>query len=282
MAKKAQIATVRSNSQSGMLTEVYHYFLVINWFQFFVYYILFFILFNLTFGIIYWYLPNSLSGTDQSFWHSFVFSVQTFTTVGYGLFAPASTMGQLIAVFESGISFILTAVLTGLMFAKFSRPVSQIVFSNNILISQFDGHKTLMFRLANLRSNKISEASIGAVVLKALTTKEGEKLRKQFDLKLIRQKSLFFSLTWTIMHIIDEESPLYGYDQEKLASEGIEVAASIMGYDSTFMQTITASHHYKFDAFKFDRYFVDLFTRDEKNNLWIDFSKIHRLKDDNS
>ena len=271
MAKKAQIAKVRSNSQSGMLTELYHYFLVINWFQFFVYYILFFIIFNLTFGIFYWYLPNSLSGTDQSFWHSFVFSVQTFTTVGYGLFAPVSTMGQIVAVFESGISFILTAVLTGLMFAKFSRPVSQIVFSENILISQFDGHKTLMFRLANLRSNKISEASIGAVVLKGLTTKEGEKLRKQFDLKLIRQKSLFFSLTWTIMHVIDEESPLYGYDQEKLVSEGIEVAASIMGYDSTFMQTITASHQYKFNDFKFDRYFVDLFNRDEKNNLWINF-----------
>ncbi len=224
-------------------------------------------------------IPGALAGTDQSLWQAFVFSVQTFSTVGYGQFLPHTDVAHGVMVLQSILSVFVTAVLTGLIFAKFSRPSARIMFSEKILISPFDGKKTLMFRMGNLRANQIAEAQVRMVVLKSFKTIEGENIRRQLDLSLVRSSSLFFALSWTVMHVIDEKSPLFGCSLKDLIDQDIEFGVSVIGYDSTFSQTIHANCMYSSSDVVFDRHFEDIFEIKNGRVVSLNYEKFHLLKD---
>ena len=151
-------------TQEKWTQDLYHRLLVFSWAKFFLSYLAFFFLFNIIFAFLYWIFPGSVAGTNNSFWHAFVFSVQTFSTVGYGAFSPFSDWAHLIVIIQSVLSVFVTALLTGLIFAKFSRPSARIVFSKNILINNFDGQRTLTLRMGNLRANQIAEAQVRTVI----------------------------------------------------------------------------------------------------------------------
>ena len=263
-------------TQEKWSQDIYHNLLVYSWTRFFLSYLGLFLLFNIIFATLYWSFPGSVAGTNNSFWHAFAFSVQTFSTVGYGAFSPHADWAHGIVIIQSILSVFVTAVLTGLIFAKFSRPSARIIFSNNILINQFDGKRTLTLRMGNLRANQIAEAQVRMVALKSITTIEGQSIRRQIDLNLVRSSSLFFTLTWSVMHIIDESSPFYKMTRQDFIDQNIEVGISVIGYDSTFSQSIHANSIYGPEDVVFDRYFEDVFTTKDGKVLALDYKKFQQ------
>ena len=266
-------------AHSKWLQDFYHSILVSTWVSFFSFFVGAFILINLGFALIYWLVPTTVHGTDGSLWHAFSFSVETFATIGYGEFYPDSYLGHLLVIIEALFSVFVTAVFTGLIFAKFSKPSARIIFSNNLLINNFDGKRILTFRMGNLRGNQIAEAQVRMVVLKTFITAENQSIRKQVDLKLVRDNSLFFTLTWSVMHVIDESSPLFNVSSEELISKNIDVGVAVTGYDSTFSQTIHANVIYSPQDVVFDRYFADVFDMNNGVVRSINYNKFHDLKD---
>ncbi len=268
----------KTGSSSKWTQDFYHRLLVSSWRQFFLIYLLFFLLFNAVFATCYWLVPGSVSGTNGSFWQDFAFSVQTFSTVGYGVFSPKTEWAHAIVIIQSILSVFVTAALTGLIFAKFSRPRARILFSKNILINNFEGKRTLMLRMGNLRANHIAEAQVRIVVLKSFVTAEGETIRRQLDLNLVRSSSLFFALTWSVMHVIDETSPLFNLTTQDLKDQNIEIGISVIGYDSSFSQSIHANCIYAAEDVIFDRYFEDVFTIKNGKVQSLNYMKFHHLK----
>lgn len=269
----------RLGMQTRWTQDLYHSLMIFSWRKFFLAYVVFFIFFNATFAALYWSFPGSLQGTDNSFWNAFAFSVQTFSTVGYGAFAPHEDVAHIIVIAESILSVFVTAVLTGLIFAKFSRPRARIIFSKNILISHFEGRPTLMLRMGNLRNNHIAEAQVHMMVLKSFKTIEGQTIRRQIDLNLVRNTSVFFALTWSVMHVIDELSPLHGLTSHDLKTQNIDFGISVIGYDSTFNQTVHANHMYGPDDVIFDKYFEDVMTSVNGQVVSLDYSKFDLIKE---
>lgn len=265
-------------SHNHWLQDTYHTLLLFNWSRFFLTYVLLFLVFNGMFGFFYWVDSGALEGTDHSFLHAFAFSVQTFSTVGYGAFHPQNTYAHIIVIIESILSVFVTAVLTGLIFAKFSRPSARIIFSKYVLINQFDGKRTLMFRMGNLRANQIAEAQVSMVALMSFRTEEGQSIRRQIDLKLVRNTSLFFALTWSVMHIVDETSPFFKITPEEMREKNIEIGVSVIGYDSTFSQSIHASCIYSHDDIVFGSYFEDVFSIDNGKVMTLNYHKFNNLK----
>ncbi len=265
-------------TQTKWTEDLYHSLLSFNWSKFFLSYLLLFLVFNSFFAFCYWVFPGSITGTDHSFWQAFAFSVQTFSTVGYGAFSPHSDWAHSIVIIQSVLSVFVTALLTGLIFAKFSRPSARIVFSKNVLINNYDGKRMLMLRMGNLRANQIVEAQARMVVLQSFTTVEGQTIRRQVDLNLVRNSSLFFALSWSVMHVIDQTSPLYNLTLEDLINQNIEIGMSVIGYDSTFSQTIHANCMYVADDVVFDQYFEDIFKIQDGKVLSLNYDKFHNLK----
>lgn len=258
--------------------DFYHSLLTISWRRFFLLFAGFFFIFNGVFGFFYWAQADSILGTDGSYWNAFLFSVQTFSTVGYGAFSPHTSWAHSIVVCESLLSVFVTAVLTGLVFAKFSRPTAKVIFSKNILIQNFDGQRILTLRIGNLRGNQIVEAQVRMVMLKTFVTAEGQTIRRQLDLKLVRDSSLFFALTWSIMHVIDENSPLYGLSIEDFRKQDIEIGVSVIGNDSTFSQTVHAGCIYSPEDIVFDRYFEDVLDLQNGEVTAIHYERFHSVK----
>lgn len=255
--------------------DLYHYLMVISWPRFFLIFVIFFISFNSFFGFLYWIVPDTVAGTDHSFWQAFLFSIQTYSTIGYGIFYPNSNWAHVLVVLESILTIFFSAALTGLVFAKFSRPSAKILFSKNVLINQFEGKPTLMMRMGNLRDNQISEARVRLIVLKSVRTSDGRALRRQFDLKLVRDSSLFFALSWLVLHEIDEKSPLFGITQQQINEQNISIGVSVTGVDSTFSQPVMANCLYTADDFVFDKYFVDVIESEGDQILAINYEKFH-------
>lgn len=269
----------RTGGTTKWTQDFYHSLMVIGWMRFFLSFVGFFFLFNGVFASIYWLFPQTVAGTDQSFWQAFVFSVQTFSTVGYGAFLPDNNWGHAIVVLESLMSVFVTAVLTGLVFSKFSRPSARILFSKNVLINNFDGRRVLTLRIGNLRTNQIAEARVHVVALKSYVTVEGQTIRRQIDLNLIRGSSLFFALTWSIMHEIDEQSPLYNLTTRDFLEQNIEIAVSVIGYDSTFSQTVHTNCIYEPEDIVFDRYFEDVMESKNGKIQSLHYEKFHHLRE---
>ena len=264
--------------EKSYFADNYHRVLVMSWSRFLFFYVLIFVLFNLAFAFLFGLAPDSVSGTNGEFFKNFAFSVQTFTTVGYGLYAPLTTFAHILVILESILSVLAMAFLTGLAFAKLSRPIARVQFTNQVIIVPHNGQPTLMFRLANLRGNQIAEAVVKAVVLKSEVSREGHSMRTQNDVIFKRSSSSFFILTWTVMHTIDETSPFYGLSQKDLIAQNIEMSVSVMGYDETYSQTVHASCVYAPEDFIFDKRFADLILSAPNGAATaIDYTKFDQL-----
>lgn len=258
--------------------DIYHSLLKMSWTRFIVLFLVFFFSFNLFFAFLFFINPESIAGSDGSLFESFAFSVQTFSTVGYGVFSPKGYLAHCLVILESTVSVLVTAVLTGLVYAKFSRPRARVIFSKNILITKMEGRPTLIFRAGNLRANQILEATAKVVLLKGVKTAEGVLMRKQFDISLHRSETSFFALSWVLMHTIDEKSPLYGMTQKDLIDKRIEIGVSLTGHDETFSQTVFANCLYSAEDFVYDRQFKDVLINNEQGRVaYVDYTKFHDL-----
>ena len=189
--------------------DVYHLVLQVPWVGFFAIVFLLYVAVNVLFAATYRVQPDCIAGVHD-FESAFYFSVQTMATIGYGTFAPATRFGHVIVTFEAIVGVFTTAMVTGLTFAKFARPAARVLFAEKLVITPRDGVPHLMFRLANSRHNMVVEATLRVTLLVNERTREGESMRRQLDVSLVRAQSALFALSWTAMHEINEKSPFFG------------------------------------------------------------------------
>jgi len=239
---------------------------------------------NLVFALAFFSLgPGHLAGIDAStaagrLLDTFFFSAHTLTTVGYGNMSPKSNAANVIAVFEAMTGVMGFAVATGLLFGRVSRPSAKIGFSANMLVAPYQGGTSLQFRVVNRRRNDLMELQ-ARVMLMTVETRDDKTLRQYKLLKLEREKVLFLPLTWTVVHPIDAESPLWGLGPEDLARLQAEVLILIKGYDDTFSQTVFSRYSYRHEEVLWNRRFAPAFDVDAEGDLMLDLEKIGQVSE---
>lgn len=258
--------------------DTYHLVMSLTWPQFFAGAVTVYLFANLVFATAYFLGDNAVNNA-HSFADCFFFSVETLATVGYGNYAPATTYGHSVATAEIITGMLSMAVITSLVFARFSKPTARILFSRNVVIDTYDGAPTLMLRVANQRRSYILEATASLVLVRDESTKEGQTLRRFYDLKLERARSPLFALSWLIMHRIDPASPLHGVSAEEVKDGDMRLAITLSGVDETSAAAVTARHNYAHEHILFGRRFVDIFSDGEhKRHLYLDLDRFHDLE----
>jgi inward rectifier potassium channel len=264
----------RRGSRKWYWSDLYHLMLAMSWPAFFGTVFGLYICTNLVFAGLFALQPDAVAELRGPY-DIFFFSIETLATVGYGVMHPGTTYGHLIASAEILAGMLELSIVTGLMFARFSKPTARILFSNVAVIARFNGVPTLMFRAGNERNNLILEATVRASIARREKTAEGQEFTRFYDLPLERQSTSVFALSWTIMHRIDENSPLYGKSAEDLLDEGATLTLSMTGMDETLNDFVHARHSYGADEILYARRFVDVLSAPEGNVRWIDFDRFH-------
>ena len=259
--------------------DVYHFLMVTSWPRLLGLIVSVYVVTNSIFGLGYFLDAGGVENARPgSYSDAFFFSVQTLATVGYGRMSPVSTFAHVLVTAETILGMLIVAVSTGIIFAKFSRPTARVLFSKIATIYQRDGQPSLVFRVANERANLIVDANMRVVVLRDQVTSDGERVRRVFDLPLVRSQNSVFALTWMAIHVIDEKSPLHGArSMADLEAERMEIVASLVGIDGTMSQTVHARAAWSWADVRFDRRFVDIFSSDGHGRL-IDYAKFHDVE----
>src|SRR5438105_1363729 len=262
----------------------YYSLVMMSWPRFMGLVIAFYILSNALFAGIYVFCgPNALltvSGPAiaSPFWRAFFFSVHTFGTIGYGNVIPAGIAANLTVTCESLFGLLGFALATGLLFARFSRPTAKILFSDAAIVAPYNGITAFEFRIINARNNQIIE--LGArVLLSKFEDNNGNRVRKYHQLKLERERVVFFPLSWTIVHPIDEDSPMHGLTQQDLIASGAEFLILLTGVDETFSQNVHSRSSYRAEEVVFGARFSNLYVQDDDGHiLGVDMSRFHSIE----
>ncbi|MGA3023319.1 MAG: ion channel [Bryobacteraceae bacterium] len=239
---------------------------------------------NTGFALIYFKLdPSELQGVSaaslgQRFLDDFFFSAQTLTTVGYGGMVPRGVLANFVASTEALIGLMAFAVGTGLLLARVSRPSARIAFSPNALIAPYQNGTSLQFRVVNERRNTLMELE-ARVLLMTVELRNGVPQRRYDVLTLERKGVIFFPLTWTIVHPIDESSPLFGRTAADLELLQAELLILIKGFDDTFSQTVNARYSYRFDEIVWNARFAPAFHIDEEGDMILDLGRVGAIAD---
>ena len=256
--------------------DLYHWLLVITWWHFLLLLSLFYFLVNVAFACAYLTTNGGIANAgSNSFIDAFFFSVQSLSTIGYGAMYPQTLYAQILVTFEVLVGLILVAMATGLMFARFAQPKARVIFSKVAVICPFNNIPTLMLRVANKRDNRIIEARVQISLLKNEISTEGIELRRLYNLNLMRSESPSFTLSWLVMHQIDESSPFYGENINSLIKYNAEVLVTLTGIDETFSQTIHARYVYQMRDILWSMRFVDILHKSNKGEYTINYEKFH-------
>jgi inward rectifier potassium channel len=208
---------------------------------------------------------------------AFFFSVETFTTIGYGNIIPANFAANVLVTIDAFVGSLGFALATGLLFARFSRPTAKLVFSEKGLIAPYRGITAFEFRIANQRPSQLIDVD-AKVLLSRMEEVNGTRMRRFYNLPLERERVVFFPLAWTVVHPIDEESPLNGLTPEDLRETQSEFLVLITAIDDTFSQTVHSRTSYRYDEVKWRHKFRDLFTSDRDGD-GIHRNDLRRLHD---
>jgi inward rectifier potassium channel len=257
--------------------DFYHSFLRVGWSRALAVMVGAYLALNAVFACAYLVADGVANARQGSFWDAFCFSVQTMGTIGYGAMYPTTIAANAVMIFESVTSLIVTAVATGLVFAKFSRSTARVAFSRQIPIGPMDGVPTLMLRVGNERGNQILEATIRVAVVRTERLKEGPIFYRIYDLELARERSPAMARSWTVLHPIGEKSPLFGATPESLVTGEVELIATLVGTDDTSLQPVHARMHYDAKDVVFGARHADIMSEDDKGNLIVDVRRFHDL-----
>lgn len=269
----------RFGVERGGPHDLYHAALTMDWRWFVVSGGAFYLALNALFGLLYLADPHGVSGARPgSFTDAFFFSVQTIATIGYGAMAPVSVWAHMVVTLETLVGLTLLAVVTGVVFARVSRPTARILFSRHVVVTRHDGQPTLMLRVANQRRNQILQAQASLVLVRDELTVEGERVRRFHDLRLVRAITPIFAMSFTVMHVIDAVSPLYGATAESLAAEQAELVVIVSGIDETMSQTIHARWSWESADILFGRRLVDIMGYLPDGRRAIDYTRFHQTE----
>lgn len=263
--------------------SAYHYFLTITWTRFLTLVAAVYIAANAFFAGIYVACgPDALTGferqgTGERFVTAFFFSVHTLSTIGYGTIAPQNLAANIVVTIESVVGLINYATVAGFVFARFARPTAKIVFSRNAVIAPYRDGIALMFRIANERRSELVE--LEAKVLLSWRREGGTALEREFRaLRLERERVVFFPLSWTIVHPIDEESPLRGMTAEEFAERDPEILILLNGFDETFSQVVHTRSSYRAEEVVWGARFRSVFVPAPGGDLRIDVRLLHDIE----
>jgi len=265
--------------------SAYHYLLTISWPQFFAWIVSAYLGTNAIFAAIYLLAGDAaLQGAHATtsggrFAEAFFFSVHTLATIGYGTIAPVTLLANIIVTFETLIGLVGVAVVAGISFARFSRPVARILFSRNAVIAPYRGGRAFMFRIVNQMNSELVE--LEAKVLLSRRKRDGvtPNDREFLSLGLERERVVFFPLSWTIVHPITGTSPLFDWDGADLAECDAEFLILLNGFDETFSQTVHARSSYKTSDIVWGARFVSMFNPPAADGvISVDVRKLHDIE----
>lgn len=266
----------------GVTWRDFHpYLLLINmsWAGFFATLFLGYLVTNSLFAGGYFALgPGQLAGGDAAtaagrFLNCFFFSAHTLTTVGYGNIAPATLPSNVMAAFEALVGVLGFAVATGLLFGRVSRPSARIGFSPQMIVAPYQEGHSLQFRVVNRRRNSLAELQVKCMLM-TVDNSDGSAKRTYTLLNVERPEVLFLALTWTVVHPIDQDSPLWGKTAQDLARLQAEVLILLKAYDDTFSQTVVARYSYRHDEIAWDKRFAPAFYVNDKGDLVLEVQKV--------
>jgi len=258
--------------------DPYHLVLTIPWTGFLCLITLTYLGTNALFAIAYLLGGDCIANaTPGSFLDAFFFSVQTLASIGYGAMYPKTVYANSIVTIEAMVGLVGMSVLTGLAFARFSKPTARVVFSRVAVITPYEGRPVLMFRTSNKRRNQILEAQMRVYLMRDELTSEGQHIRRIHDLTLLRNHTPGFNLSWTVIHPIEESSPLYGYTSEALVQMNTSIVISLSGVDETVTQVVHARHTYAAQDIFWNHRFVDIIHFTQDGHRYIDYNQFHEV-----
>jgi inward rectifier potassium channel len=263
----------------AVLRDAYHTFLQMRWSLSLALISLGLLLANVVFALAF-HVTGGVAGTDGSYFDMFVFSMETMATIGYGVMNPVSSAAHIVMIVEAIFGIIVVALATGLVFTKFSRATARMAFSRYAVITVHDGKNTLMFRCGNRRSNVIVQAQLHVTCSMARPTAEGRPFYRIIDLPLVRDRMSGLRRGWTVMHVIDEASPLYGLEAAALEAADLEIEISLTGLDDIMMQTVHSSHLYTFSDVRFGHRLADTISPLANGDLVLDLTKFDVIEPD--
>lgn len=259
--------------------DPYHVALTLTWGQFGLAFVAADLAINLLFGALFAVRPGCIANlTPDPISGAFFFSMETMSAVGYGVAAPVTFYGHAVAAAEMIVGMAFMAIMTGLTFVRFSRPRAKIVYADNMVVTPHNGRPTLMLRLGNPRAGALIDASARFSVLLAERSAEGQFFRRTFELKLIRAQIPLFALTWTMMHVLDEASPLAGYDAARMASEDTRFFLSLEARDPQLACMVHDVKVFYGHDIRWGMRYADAVTFDEHGRTIADLDRVGLLE----
>lgn len=256
--------------------DLYHFLITISWTKFFMLVVLAYIALNIFFAFLYFLVGSgslvATGGMSKNIYLKLmIFSVQTFTTVGYGNIYPDGLGVDIVAAFEALTGLMSFALFTGLLYGRFSKPTPKILYSKKAIVAPYQGINALQFRVANQRKNNVIELEVR--VLAAITEENFKK--KYYELKLERYSVTFFPLSWTVVHPMDEDSPLTQFSLDELKKRQLEVMILMKGFDETFSQVVYSTHSYTFEEIVWGAKFQSAFDTTKDGDVVLNLKNLH-------
>lgn len=278
--RRRQERAIVKGQDAGRWTDFYHTVLTAPWWLFVVGLAAAFVGLNAIFAVLYAFDPYGITNArPDSFWDRFLFSVETMGSINYSIMVPKTIYSNVIVASEAFVSILYIALATGIVLARMSRPVARVVFSDKAVVAPFNGMPTMMFRVANQRGNQILEAQVTVTVARQMMTKERQVMRRFEEVRLLRSRSPLFQLSWTVMHSIEPDSPLYDATIDTMLADQMEIIVMLSGTDDTYADKVYARHSYLPHEICWDKQFVDvLFTR-EDGRRFVDLRRFHDVED---
>ena len=258
--------------------DVFHSAMTANWPTFLGGLAVVFVVLNAGFAILYAVDPNGVANAKDSLLEMFFFSIETLTTVGYGEMFPQTDYAHVVVSIETFVGLFFTASMLGLIFARVSRPRARLIFAKAMTVGPHEGRRTLVLRVANARLNMIGSATARLWIAMQQNTQENVPYRRFLEMKLVRSENPVFTLSWTILHTIDETSPLFGLSQADLAEMDAFFILSIAGHDETSVQEVRARETYSVEDIRWDHKFVDILERTEAGMTLLNYERFHDVE----
>ena len=239
-----------------------------------------FLAFNAVFALLYWLGDQPVSNVQGGACIDYLyFSIETLSTAGYGDMHPQTHYGHFIATVELFTGIFSMSLMTGLIFARFARPNARLLFAENPVVSNYEGKPTLMVRFVNERHNIIGNANAKLWLLRNVVSQEGQTQRRFYELPLLRNEHPALALSWTLYHVLDEKSPLYGLDADAISAIKASLVVVVTGYDVVAAQTIHARRSYDHTDIRFGRHYANILDDLDDGRLRINYARFHETLD---
>ncbi len=273
--RAGKLEFLKVNADQWEWRDVYHWILSLTWSRFVALVLAFYLFVNLVFATLYMLGGDCIAEMPRgSFGSAFFFSVETLATVGYGHMYPASVYGHILTTAEIICGMFWMAMMTGIIFVRFSRPTAKIIFSKTMVIANFNRQRTLMLRVANGRHQSMVEAEFRIIFHRDELVAEGDYFRHFYELKLMFDRLIVFPAIITLRHVIDETSPLHGMDLEALKESETRFMVSVVCVDTVIPAPMQSQQDYDWPDIRFDEHFVDVYSEASTGRWYVDYSRL--------